>query len=189
MPHIHKIGNVNLMCWTPSEVDRLPNVPLGRHCKINTNNILMKNERLNKFVNTKTMGVLDNYANHEGMNIYIIPYENDLFHDVAVSVYKDHDTIARFSLKINDSRHGLRDFLKELYENIAPQKVLKKLDKSEKPTKSDNFKLFASEAFDNIKNFRLNMIRKFIENHQAEGDPLKTVADVFEDVHYNDLYK
>ena len=28
-----------------------------------------------------------------------------------------------------------------------------------------------------------------IENHQKEGDALKDIADVFEDVHYNELYK
>lgn len=151
----------------------------------------MKDNRLNKYINDKTMGALDNYAHREGMKIYITPLENDLFHDVAVSVYKDnnHNTITKFPVKINDSPHALGDFLKELYNNIAPQKAVKKLDKSEKPTKIDNMKLFFSEAVDNIKNFRINQIRKFVENHKNSDGLAKTIADVFEDVNYNDLYK
>ena len=187
MPNIQKIGRMNVMCWT----DRLPNISLGRHCRVNTNNILTKDNRLNKYINDKTMGALDNYAHREGMKIYITPLENDLFHDVAVSVYKDnnHNTITKFPVKINDSPHALGDFLKELYNNIAPQKAVKKLDKSEKPTKIDNMKLFFSEAVDNIKNFRINQIRKFVENHKDSDGLAKTIADVFEDVNYNDLYK
>lgn len=188
MPHIHKIGNVNLMCWTPSEADRLPNIPLGKHYRINTNNVLLKDSRLNKYINDRTMGALDNYAHHEGLNIYITPLENDLFHDVAVSAYKDHETVSKFPVKINDGRHALRDFLKELYENIAPRQN-KKEQSFAKPTNLDNFKMFAAEVVDNVKNFRINQIRKFIENHQKEGDALKDIADVFEDVHYNELYK
>lgn len=187
MPHIHKVGNVNLM--TQAEVDRLPNVSLGRHCRVNTNNILTKDNRLNKYINDKTMGALDNYAHREGMKIYITPLENDLFHDVGVSVYKEHNTVAQFPVKINDSPHALGDFLKELYNNIAPQKAVKKLDKSEKPTKIDNMKLFFSETVDNIKNFRINQIRKFVENHKDSDGLAKTIAEVFEDVNYNDLYK
>ena len=66
---------------------------------------------------------------------------------------------------------------------------MKKLDKSAKPTKSDDVKIFFSEAFDNIKNFRINLIRKFVENHRNDNGALRTIADVFEDVHYNELYK
>jgi hypothetical protein len=186
MPHIHKVRNVNIMCRTP---DRLPNIPIGKHSKINTNNILIKDKRLNKYVNDSTMGALDNYANHENMNIYITPLENDLFHDVAVSVYKEHDTIARFPVKINDGQHALGDFLKELYENIAPQKAVKKLDKSEKPSKSDDIKMFFSEKIDNIKNFRINQIRKFVEKNQDKNGIKRTIADAFEEIYSDELYK
>ena len=189
MSKVVKIGQRFVECLTQAEADRLPNVGLGKYCRINTDNVLMKDNRLNKYINNHTMGALDNYAKHENMNIYITPLENDIFHDVRVSVYREHDTVAKFPLKIIDGKHALHDFLKELYENIAPQKALKKLDKSDKPTKSDDVKLFLSETFDNIKNFRLNMIRKFVEKHQGNRDPLRMVADAFEDAYYNDLYK
>lgn len=189
MPKIVKIGQNLVECWTPSEVDRLPNIGIGRHNRIMTNNILMKDNRLNKFVNNNTMGALDNYAMHEKMNIYITPLENDLFHDVGVSVYKEHDTVAKFPLKINDGRNGLRDFLKELYEKVAPKKPAENLKKSDKPQKGDDVKLFLGGVVDNIKNFRINRIRKFIENHRQEDDTLKTVADAFEDAYYSELYK
>lgn len=189
MPHVQKIGKVNLMCWTPKEADRLPNISLGRHCRVNTNNILMKDNRLNKYVNDSTMGALDNYANHEGMNIYITPLENDLFHDVAVSVYKDHDTIAKFPLKINDGREGYRDFFKELYSKIAPKKVAENIDKSAKLTEKKDIKIFLEDKIDNIKNFRINLIRKFVESHKNDKGIGRTIADVFEEVHYNELYK
>ena len=189
MTKIVKIGQNLVECWSQAEVDKLPNVGLGRHCRINTNNILMKNNRLNKYVNNSTMGTLDNYANHENMNIYITPLENDMFHDVRVSVFKEHNTIAEFPLKINDSKNGLHDFLKELYQKVAPQKPVEKMKKADKPQKVDDVKLFLGEVVDNIKNFRLNQIRKFIENHQNGNGVARTMADVFEEVHYNDLYK
>ena len=189
MPHIHKIGKANVMCWTQWETDRLPNKFLGKHCKIMTNNLLLNDKKLNKYVNESTMGALDNYANHEDLTISITPLENDIFHDLAVKAYKGHDTVAMFPIKINEGKNALHDFLKEVYEKIAPSKTPQKLDKSVKPTRKDDAKLFFGETFDNIKNFRINQIRKFIEKHQKEGDALKDIADVFEDVHYNELYK
>ena len=98
MPKIVKLGNVKLCCFTPHEVDRIPNVPLGKNCRVNTNNILKKDPRLNQFFNNETMGALDNYAEHEKLRIYIKPLENDMFNDVAVSVYKGYDTKAYFPI-------------------------------------------------------------------------------------------
>lgn len=191
MSKIVKIGQKFVECLTPSEADRLPNIGLGKHCRINTNNILKKDERLNKYINDNTMSALDNYAKHENLNIYITPLENDIFHDVGVSVYKEHDTVAKFPIKINEGKNGLHDFLKELYEKVAPKKTPEKLKGTDKPNKSDDIKMFVSEKVDNIKNFRINQIRKFIEKHQnsEDGDPLKSLANVFENVYYNKLYK
>lgn len=39
MPGIMKVKNVNVLCFTPKEADRIPNVPLGKNCRIITNNI------------------------------------------------------------------------------------------------------------------------------------------------------
>ena len=189
MPHIHKVRNVNVMCWNQWDIDRFPNKYLGKHCKIMTNNVLLNDKKLGKYINESTMGALDNYANHEDLIISITPLENDIFHDVAVYAYKGHDTVAKFPVKIDENKNTLHDFLKEVYEKIAPTKTPKKLDKSAKPTKTDDAKLFFGEVIDNIKNFRINQIRKFVEKHQQEGDALKDIADVFEEVHYNELYK
>ncbi len=88
MPKIVKLGKNNVMCWSQKEIDRLPNVPLGKNGLINVNNNLKNDKRLSEFVNDHTMGALDNYAKHENMQVYITPLENDLFDDLSVSVYK-----------------------------------------------------------------------------------------------------
>lgn len=151
MPKIMKVKNVNVMCWTQAEVDRIPNVGLGKNCRVMTNNILINNKKLSKFINNNTMGALDNYANQEGLSIYITPLENDLFHDVAVSVYKEHNTLTKFAMKIDESRAGFHDFIKELYEKIAP-KQNSKPKKLIKPTKFDDFKMFIGDKIAYIKN-------------------------------------
>ena len=72
---------------------------------------------------------------------------------------------------------------------LLPQKPLQKLSQSDKPTKLDDFKMLVEEKVDNIKNFKINMIRKFVENTRVGNGINRTIADVFEDVYYNKLYK
>ena len=115
MPKIVKIKNVNMPCFTPHEADRFPNVYLGKNCRIITNNVLKKDPRLNQFFNNETMGALDNYAHHENLNIYIKPLENDMFNDVAVSVYKNREEMTRFPMNVAKTKEEVPEFFRELF--------------------------------------------------------------------------
>ena len=122
MPKIMKINGVNGPAWTQKEADRWPNINLGRNGRIITNNLLKKDVRLHSYVNNNTMGALDNYAEHEKLQIYITPYENDLFHDLKVSVFKDGvkaDMGKAFPIKIQEGREGVFKFFRELYTKVA----------------------------------------------------------------------
>lgn len=118
MPKIVKIKNVNMPCFIPHEADRFPNVYLGKNCRIITNNVLKKDPRLNQFFNNETMGALDNYAEHENLRIYIEPLGNDMFNDVAVSVYKDHDTKAYFPMNVAKTKEEVPQFFRDLYNKV-----------------------------------------------------------------------
>ncbi len=133
MPKIVKLGNVNLHCFTQRVIDRFPNVHLGKNSRVITNNILKKDPRLNQFFNNETMGALDNYAAHEKMNIYITPLENDMFNDVAVSVYKNSKEMIRFPYDIAKSKEEVPQFLRDLYN-----KIHKAVHPSEEPIKTQN---------------------------------------------------
>lgn len=52
------------------------------------------------------------------------------------------------------------------------------------PKKSDDIKLFVSETIDNIKNFRINLIRRFVDNHRTGNGVTRTIAEAFEDAYY-----
>lgn len=151
MPKVVKVGKCNVLCWSQKEIDRWPNIALGRKCNVFTNNLLKKNPRLNQFINNETMGALDNYAEHEKIRIYITPLENDVFNDLKVSVYKNDSGSIHFPISTKESREGVTEFFRELYNNIHkaihPSEEIKYAPKI-KHTKSDDFKMYVENVKD-----------------------------------------
>ena len=168
----------------------LDNVLLGKYATVSVSRKIINNPRLNKYINESTMSALDNYANHEGMSISIAPLENDLFDDVAVYVHRRiNPADSRFALKINESNGSLGDFLKELYTNVAPKHEPEYILKSDKPTFFKDLKLFIIDKLERVENYRLNRIRKFVEKHGSSDGIGRLMADVLEEIHFNQLYK
>ncbi|MBO6180952.1 hypothetical protein J6O86_04625 [bacterium] len=164
MPKIVKLGNVKLCCFTPHEVDKIPNVPLGKNCRVNTNNILKKDPRLNQFFNNETMGALDNYAEHENLRIYIKPLENDMFNDVAISVYKDHDTKAYFPMNVAKTKEEVPQFFRDLYtkiHNATHKSVESKLAPKTKHSKWTDAKMYFENVVERYNEKRLSILDKF----------------------------
>lgn len=172
------------------DVSTLDNVLLGKYATVTVSRKIINNPRLNKYINESTMSALDNYANHEGMSISIAPLENDLFDDVVVHVHRRiNPADSRFALKINESGGALGDFLKELYTNVAQKQEPEYIVKGEKPTFYKDLKLFIKDKSESVKNYRLNYIRKFIEKHESGSGILRLMADVLEEMNFNNLYK
>ena len=164
MPKIVKIKNVNVLCFTPHETDRFPNVYLGKNCRITTNNVLKKDPRLNQFFNNETMGALDNYAQHENLNIYIKPLENDMFNDVAVSVYKNREEMTRFPLNVAKTKEEVPQFFRELYnkihKSVNPSAEYLKTPKV-KHSKLEDVKMYFENVLERYNNARLSILNKF----------------------------
>lgn len=169
MPKVVKIGKCNVLCWTPSESARWPNVSLGKNCRIRTNNLLKKDPRLNQFINEKTMGALDNYAEHENMNIYIAPLENDMFNDLVVSVFKDNNKEAYFPINVAKTKEEVPLFFRELYSKIhkathPSASVESKIAPKTKHTKWGDFKMYIENVIDRFNDARFELTQKIIKN-------------------------
>lgn len=171
MPKIVKVGNVKFNCFTPYEADRWPNVLLGKNCRIRTNNVLKKDPRLNQFFNEETMGALDNYAEHENLNIYIKPLENDMFNDVAVSVYKDSGTKATFPMNVAKTKDEVPEFFRELYNKVhkaihPDSKGIADtvgLEKFKKPTFLGDLKMYAKNVIDRFNDARFEFAERILK--------------------------
>jgi len=190
MPKIVKLGNVKL--FTPHGVDRIPNVPLGKNCRVNTNNILKKDPRLNQFFNNETMGALDNYAEHENLRIYIEPLGNDMFNDVAVSVYKDNDTKAYFPMNIAKTKEEVPQFFRDLYTNIhnaIRESTENKPASLTKPAKFKEVQIYVQNVADRFRDAKIDAIRNFVQKHESGNGIKKVIADILEETHYNDIHK
>ncbi len=162
MPRIVKIKNVNMLCFTPQETDRFPNVYLGKNCRITTNNVLKKDPRLNQFFNNETMGALDNYAQHENLNIYIKPLENDMFNDVAVSVYKNREEMTRFPMNVAKTKEEVPEFFRELYNKIhkAVHPSAESLNAPEvKHSKLKDAKMYFENIIERYNDARLSILK------------------------------
>ena len=162
MPRIVKIKNVNMLCFTPQETDRFPNVYLGKNCRITTNNVLKKDPRLNQFFNNETMGALDNYAQHENLNIYIKPLENDMFNDVAVSVYKNREEMTRFPMNVAKTKEEVPEFFRELYNKIhkAVNPSIESLNAPKvKHSKFKDAKMYFENIIERYNNARLSILK------------------------------
>lgn len=164
MPKIVKLGNVNLHCLTSYEADRLPNIYLGKNGRVTTTNVLKKDPRLNQFFNNETMGALDNYAEHENLHIYIKPLENDMFNDVAVSVYKDHETKANFPMNVAKTREDVPQFFRDLYTKIHkaihPSEELTPVTKV-KHSKWQDAKMYFENVVERYNEKRFSILDKF----------------------------
>lgn len=120
MPKTLKIGNTFVSCFTREESARIPNNHLGKNCRIHVPQTLLDNKKISKYVNNDTMGALDNYAEHENLSIYMSPLENDLFDDLKVSVFKvKSDNSKQFTMKIQETKDGFFNFMKELYTKVG----------------------------------------------------------------------
>lgn len=196
MPKVVNIGKkLNIQVWSQREIDRIPNVGLGKNSRINTNNVLLNDKRLSEFVNEKTMGALDNYAKHENANIYITPLENDLFDDLVISVYDNNKSsqVASFPMKLQEGKEALPEFLRSLYTKIDKALHPKRQAADEKVVKrtglqdiTDYVKVVAARFNDK----RIEQLRNFVEKNQNSNSVfLRTMADVVEFRNYNQLYK
>ena len=196
MPKVINVGNkLNMASWSKYELDRFPNVKLGRNCRINTNNVLVKDKKLSGYVNDRTMGALDNYANHENIDVYITPLENDLFDDLAIAVYdrSKSSRVMNFPLKLPEGEKNLPEFLRDLYTRIDkglhPQKEEIK-EKIVKPSKMQDITDYVQTVVQRFNDKRMDMVRNFVERNQnSDSESLKTIADVVEAINYDKLYK
>ena len=164
MPKIVKLGNVNSHCLTSYEADRLPNIYLGKNGRVTTTNVLKKDPGLNQFFNNETMGALDNYAEHEKLRIFIKPLGNDMFNDVAISVYKDHDTKAYFPMNVAKTKEEVPQFFRDLYTKI--HKSIHPLDEHTSATKVrhskwTDAKMYFENVVERYNEKRLSILDKF----------------------------
>ena len=120
--NILKFGNLNIRCFSQSQIDRLP-YAMNNLLRINVPNTLVYNEKYGKYINERTMGTLNNWAEHEKINIYFTPLENDLFDDLKVMMFKNnYNTGFTMSLPKEEKRSNVADFLKELYTKAVEHK-------------------------------------------------------------------
>ena len=166
MPRIAKLGNISL---TSYEADRIPNISLGRNCRIKTNNVLKKDPKLSQFFNNETMGALDNYAEHKNLKIYITPLENDMFNDVEISVFKNHNNkAAKFPINVAKNKEEIPTFFRELYNKI--QKITNQnsngiTDKViiKKPTFFSDLKMYIENVIDRYNDTIFELTERLIK--------------------------
>lgn len=186
MPRILKINNVNLPCFTPQEADRIPNIMLGKNCRIHTNMLLKCEPKYSKLINDNTMGALDNYAEHEKMDIYITPLENDMFNDLKVSVFKKGHKDSVFPINIPQNPKEIPEFFKELYTKIHESMHTSKETPIAPKVKKSQWKKFTTyidNAVDRIQQARFARLRKIAEKHQ-NNSIAKLLADTLAEIHY-----
>ena len=164
MPKIVKLGQNYIHCLTSYEAKRFPNRLLGKNGNIHTNDLLLKNPRLNQFVNNETMGALDNYAEHENMDIFITPLENDIFNDLKVSVFKKGHRDIIFPMNIEESKEGVRKFFRELYTKIHNATHTAEETKPKPQTKNsklEDLKMYAENVIERYNDARMSILNKF----------------------------
>ncbi len=164
MPKIVKLGNVKLPCLTSYEADRLPNIYLGKNGRVTTTNVLKKDPRLNQFFNNETMSALDNYAEHENLRIFIKPLENDMFNDVAISVFKNHDPKAYFPMNVAKTKEEVPQFFRDLYtkiQNAAHKSAESKLAPKKTHSKWQDAKMYFENVVERYNEKRFSILDKF----------------------------
>lgn len=190
MPRIVKLNNVRLHCFTPHEADRIPNVGIGKHCRIHTNQVLLREPKYNKLINDDTMGALDNYAQQEKMDIYITPLENDLFNDFKVSIFKRGYEDRIFPMNAPKSQKEAPEFLRELYTKIHTSMHPATESKPAKVEKSllKDFKTYIENVGDRIHEYKMDKIQNFIDKNQSGKGIKRLMADALEETYFGDLY-
>lgn len=114
-----KIGNIEALCLTKAQVDKLP-FNINKMSNIFAPNLLTNNSRYSKYINEHTMGALDNWASHEKINVFFTPLQDDLFNDLSVNMYKNGKKSGFImDLPKTEMRTSVTDFLRELYINIV----------------------------------------------------------------------
>lgn len=164
MPKIVKLGQNYIHCLTSYEVNRFPNVVLGKNARVHTNELLRKNPSLNQFINNETMGALDNYAEHENMDIFITPLENDMFNDLKVSVIKKGHNDVLFPMNIKETKEGVREFFRELYTKVHNATHTVEETKPEPQTKNsklEDLKMYAENVIERYNDARMSILNKF----------------------------
>ena len=114
-----KIGHLKCLAFNQQQIDKMP-FNINKMNRIYAPNTLTQNKNYNKYINENTMGALNNWADHENINIYFKPLQQDLFNDLAVHTYKDTKK-ASFVINLpkEEKRSNIADFLKELYTKVA----------------------------------------------------------------------
>lgn len=182
MPSVKKIGKAFVNYFDSYETDKILNVRYGKNGRVITNNILRMDDILSKYVNDRTMGVLDNYAQHERVNIYIKPLEQDLFDNLQVSVVKKNLN-RNFSIKLNEEK-DVPTFLKELYKKV--HKTIHPISEGEEnKTLKSKFKTFIKTLEYNINNKRFEFMRNYVEKHKDNNGIKRIFSDILEEVNYN----
>ena len=144
-------------------IDKLPNVYLGKNARIITNHILQKDPRLNEFFNNETMGALDNYARHENIKIYITPLENDIFDDIAVTVFKNNKKKANFPISVAKTKEEVPEFFRNLYkkiQNVTSSSTETKFVPKSKHSKWEDFRMYVENVVDRYNEMRLSLLNK-----------------------------
>lgn len=64
--------------------------------------------------------------------------------------------------------------------------------KSEQKTKNsklDDMKMYFTNVADRFHNVKMRMLKDFVDKNQDKGSPYSVIADIIEEVHYNELQK
>lgn len=97
-------------------------ISLSKYGRIHTNKDVLSNDKLSKYINDKMMGALDNYANHEDMDIFISTIKPDERYDMNIKmIYKNTKGIRmdnKFGIKSPENDKDITRFFKELYNKI-----------------------------------------------------------------------
>ena len=197
MPTIYKYGKNNIKLFTSEEAARWCNRALSRNGRVVTNDVTLKDKRLSQYINNETMSVLDNYAKHENMDIYLKSLEGDFFDDLAVGLaFKNkigNRKFLAFPIKIQEGKDSLPIFLKELYTKVHkythPEYNGPKIVHTKKPTALERLRLNYQILSDKFEQYKLERIRSYIKKNQYSSSELKRfISDVLEHNYYEKLY-
>lgn len=188
MLSIKKIGQLLDNYFNSYQPNKILNIRLGKNGRIHTNYDIRMNDRLSKYINDGTMGAFDNYAKHEGINVYIKQLDNDLFDDLQISIIKK-STKKEFPINIKEKK--VPDFLKELYEKTQEALHKKKnfdiKDTDKKAAQKNILKAFIDKIDYYVNNRRFELMKKYTEKHQSKDRVQRVFSDILEEVDYDKI--
>ncbi len=97
-------------------------ISLSKYGRIHTNKDVLSNDKLSKYINDEMMGALDNYANHEDMDIFISTIKPNDKNDIDIKmIYKNKNGTRmdnKFGIKSPENDKDITRFFRELYKKI-----------------------------------------------------------------------